>query len=907
MKLIKRFIGIFLAFSFMTISVSAQISDEDISLLLNDINSVSRYEELDEIISSGMLDELCVQTNGYTGGGGGSNRSLLMQLIFNEIPYYSAQTLADTYAAACEINSINSAAAPEDLLGIISSGMLDELCAQTNGYSGGSDNSDTQAAVALLFNGRPYNDAKYLADTYAAACIINSSNYAILKEYIENGFLSDIIGISMENYIKLSGTKQAAVIKECSGYKYVSLGEFAARFTNAVKMNSASSGGGGGSSSGSINDAAIILESNGSIPESIIDGNEYIIRYSGASMPECILAAAVYDSGGRMKSVSLTGYSGEQTYAEFSAPLSSGDTVKIIPLESLESMTPVKECETIKVSEYKSGITYYEGTLRDIYDYGMYLECTSVNGQASDVHISTTEQAYRYLGHSVRIIAYGYYTYSIEDLTEYDTVTLNSNQIENISASQIVSKTGSYEISSSAAFFEDGRSCVSEPSLIGDFEIILSKPAGSEKWDSVNILYYESGVVEYIGDGIYTENGIVFYIKPYTEVVGGNKDEIAPGSVISYCRSLKAYISTSSVSGRTEITEDGFAVIGGNSYKLYYTAEANEYYDEFTAYIDVFGNAVKLVPNLSEYKAGLVTSILYTENGTVYIEYMDENGEKNKYAAGCDILFNDIIISPENTAEIVEFPLYAKICIRDGNIAKLVLKSGTQIRMKYSSDAFVSNRIITDDSTIYYAGENYRLYTRDMLKNAMTTGHYADCLLFFEEDNPINPVCVYLYEEPTVIKLMIVSDVDTDNCTISGFIDGEYVCMKVSENMAGNIEEFTYTKLVCTPYEIIGYTEPVLLNDTQFTAVDSAKEVFTSGNVLKITDSYIVFGGYDWEYSIAQLADNVNVYTFDGEKIEKTNISAIVADPNRYGYGSYIQCMHTFSGKADSIIIYNAH
>lgn len=842
MKLIKMFIGIFLAFSFMTISVSAQISDEDISLLLNDINSVSRYEELDEIISSGILDE---------------------------------------------------------------------LCAQTNGYSGGSGNSDTQAAAELLFNERPYNDAKYLADTYAAACIINSSNYAILKEYIENGFLSDIISISMENYNILSGTKQAAVIKECSGCKYVSLHEFEARFTDAVIKNSASSGsggGGGGSSSGSINDAAIILESNGSIPESIIDGNEYIIRYSGASMPECILAAAVYDAGGRMKSVSLTGYSGEQTHVEFIAPLNSSDTIKIIPLESLESMTPVKECETIKVSEYKSGITYYEGTLRDIYDYGMYLECTSVNGQASDVQISTTEQAYRYLGHSVRIIAYGYYTYSIEDLTEYDMVTLNSNQIENISASQIVSNTGSYEISSAAAFFEDGRSCVSEPSLIGDFEIILSKPAGSEKWDSVNILYYVSRVVEYIGDGIYTDNGNVFYIKPYTEVVGGNKDEIAPGSVISYCRSLlKAYISTSSVSGRTEITEDGFAVIGGNSYKLYSTAEANEYYDEFTAYIDVFGNAVKLVPNLSEYKAGLVTSILYTENGTVYIEYMDENGEKSKYAAGCDILFDDMIISPEQTAAIAEFPLYAKICIRDGNIAKLVLKSGAPIRMKYSSDAFVSNSIITDDSTIYYAGENYRLYTRDMLKNAMTTGHYADCLLFFEEDNPINPVCVYLYEEPTVIKLMIVSDIDTDNCTISGFIDGEYVCMKVSENIAGNIEEFTYTKLVCTPYEIIGYREPVSLYSIPYTPVDSPMDVFTSGNVLKITDSYIVFGGYDREYSIAQLADNVNVYTFDGEKIEKTNISAIVADPNRYGYGSYIQCMHTFSGKADSIIIYNAH
>lgn len=840
MKLIKRFIGIFLAFSFMTISVSAQISDEDILLLLNDINSVSRYEELDEIISSGMPDE---------------------------------------------------------------------LCAQTNGYSGGIGNSDRQAAAELLFNERPYNDAKYLADTYAAACIINSSNYAILKEYIENGFLSDITGISMEKYIKLSGTKQAAVIKACSGYKYVRLGEFAARFKNAVSMNSAGSSGGGssggGGGGGGVDDAAIILESSGAIPESIIDGNEYIIRYSGASMPECTLAAAVYDAGGKMKSISLTGYSREQTYAEFIAPLSSGDTVKIIPLESLESMTPVKECETIKVSEYKSGITYYEGTLREIYDYGMYLECTSVNGQeqeASDVIRSTTEQAYRYLGHSVRLIAYGYYTYSIEDLTEYDTVTLNSAQIENISASQIVSKTGCYEISSAAAFFEDGRSVI-EPSLSGDFEIILSKPAGSEKWDSVNILYYESGVVEYIGDRIYTENGIVFYIKPYTEVVCGNKDEIVPGSVISYCRSLKAYISTSSVSGRTEITEDGCAVIGGNSYNLYYTAEANEYYDEFTAYIDVFGNAVKLVPNLSEYRSGLVTSILYNENGTLYIEYVDENGEKNKYVTECDILFNDCIISPEIAAEIAEIPLYAKICIRDGNIAKLVLTSGTPKNMKYSYDAFISDNIITDDSTVYYAGEKYRFYTQDMIKNTMTSGKYANCLLFFEEDNLINPVCVYLYDEPTVIKLMVVSDVDTDSCTISGFIDGEYVCMSVIEDIIGSIEPFAYGQIVCTADGIISYTELTKLYDTQYTAVDSAKEVFTCGNVIKITDNYIVFGDTDSEYSIAQLAYNVNVYAFDGESIEKTNISEIVADPHRYGYGSYIICMHTISGEADNIIL----
>ena len=843
MKLIKRFIGIFLAFSFMTISVSAQISDEDISLLLNDINSVSRYEELDEIISSGMPDELCAQTNGYSGGIGGS---------------------------------------------------------------------DTQAAAELLFNERPYNDAKYLADTYAAACIINSSNYAILKEYIENGFLSDITGISMENYIKLSQKAQAAVINECSGYKYVSLGEFAARFKNAVSMNSAGSGagssggssGGGSGGGGGVDDAAVILESSGSIPESIIDGNEYIIRYSGASMPECTLAAAVYDAGGRMKSVSLTGYSREQTYAEFSAPLSSGDTVKIIPLESLESMTPVKECETIKVSEYKSGITYYEGTLREIYDYGMHLECTSVNGQeqeVSDVIRSTTEQAYRYVGHSVRLIAYGYYTYSIEDLTEYDTVTLNSAQIENISASQIVSKTGSYEISSAAAFFEDGRS-VSEPSLSGDFEIILSKPADSEKWDSVNILYYESGVVEYIGDRIYTENGIVFYIEPYTEVVGGNKDEIAPGSVISYCRSLKAYISTSSVSGRTEITEDGRAVIGGNSYNLYYTAEANEYYDEFTAYIDVFGNAVKLVPNLSEYRSGLVTSIC-TENRTLYIEYVDENGEKNKYVTECDILFNDCIISPEIAAEIAEIPLYAKICIRDGNIAKLVLTNGTPKNMKYSYDAFISDNIITDDSTVYYAGENYRFYTQDMIKNTMTSGKYANCLLFFEEDNLINPVCVYMYDEPTIIKHMIVNGIDTDNCTISGFIDGEYICMKVSKNTAANIEEFSYVKLVCTAYEIIGYTVSESLYNIEYMPVNSAKEQLTCGHVFKITDSYIAFGYDDSEYSIAQLADNVNVYIFDDEKIEKTDISAIVADPNWYGYGSYIRCMHVASGKADTIII----
>lgn len=791
------------------------------------------------------------------------------------------------------------------VVSIIESGKLDELCLMINGYDKGCSAYEN---TAIMISGKNYSNAEQMAYEYAAACIIHSASYALLKEYIDSGFMRHIIGEDAERQYQAL-TEKKEVIQICKQRaKYCrDLSEFRDIFKNVVlseiKNNSSGSSGGGGSSGGSGRHGICVYEKDGTLPKKIIDNSEYKIKYDCGRREDEVVILAIYDNEQRMTRVEIS--STVKGCREISAKLTSNGSIKVFYFDSLENLVPNGACNKLNISKYLTDIKNYEGVVT--YLGGERITITQDDGET--VNLYADFPVYKYIGHRIKVTSLYEEIYEISDSTEYETAEFKSTDIEYASETEIKANETTYPISQTAVFYGNG-SEMTETDFSEDSDYILSKTVGEENWSTVSIFSYRSDIVDYTdGELIRGEINYRGTVMPYTEIFSDGKkispDEIKVGDVISDCGGYKLYISRKKVCGKASFEDDGITV-NGEKFSWYDAARSCEsYYDTVTAYIDIFGNAVKVVPDMTSYKLGLVTGI-YTEDNSVFIDYRDKNGELIKRRISGDAVADGNIMSAEILSEISNsVPFYGNIPVAED--ARVILKTGSRATLKYNAAAGLSSQgIITDENTEFYSlYENECIYyTHEELEKLCSLGSMYDAIVFFDEDNNINPKIVCFTSKLFVQKNMIVTE--SDGITVSGYVDGEKVTYKLSDALteSGAVPDVNrYLKIEYVKDEIIGYEVISLLDGISYTEVSNYKETFTCGTVIKKGNGYLVFGDSASMYSIVQITANTDFYTYGGDTVEKADINDIIADP-RAEYGSRITFMHVNSrGIAETVVV----
>ncbi len=751
---------------------------------------------------------------------------------------------------------VNSATGADSICRLIEEGQLDNLCHAINGYEIGCD--DPMAAAEFVFNGKTYDSCKVLADIYTAACIVNKNDRSILRANLENGFLIEVLGLDAQIYQKVE--QKNLVLEKLSRNKYTSAEEFRAEFVEVYKSLESNTSSGGSGGGGGFADAAGIFETDGTPADKIIDGNKYIIRYYGSAEGGAF-AAAVY-SGNKLKGVAVTDFDCDKQYSDVCLELENGDTVKAFLWESIDNMIPKRNMTEIDVSSYKPDIS--TGILIDSIN-GAIIEYTDSDGNVKTENFAAAFPTYKYLGHRVKVTSCKAYLCTIEDIEEYESVLLNYNDIDSFSLTEIVSGEKNYPISESAVFCLDGVRYSSIPYPDEEYEILLSRRSGSDKWENVSIMNFRTGVVEYIGDMVYFENGSRLSFSDYTDFVSDS--DMTVGSVVSYCHDVKAYVSNKKVYGKAEFADNGI-VIDGVEYKAA-NISAETIYDYYTAYLSTFGRIEKIVPDLSVYKTSLIVKS-YEEDGVVYAETAD--GEK--ISVPNEFIFFDEHHTAADLPVIMEEcdELYARFIESDGAAERLITRGGTTQQMTAFGGLLKCGSFITDSDTECYIFGNGKYRKTTVAECKFPDNGSYSCTLFFDEsDNTTTPICVVIGEY-SVSARFIADKIDAENKTVSGYIDGKYMTFKADETLLGAITPFSYGIIGRFGDEALYYRSIGILGENPV------------GTVKKVTDKYIIAG----EYNPLIFAKNLNVYIFDGSSIERASISDIVADPNGQGYGSYI-------------------
>lgn len=778
------------------------------------------------------------------------------------------------------LTRVNSVQNPEEMCAIIESGRLDTLGEELLKYTGGC--SDKSRTAEFIMN-RNFHNVYELAENYVFSCIVNRSNWEFVKEYCDNGLLLNICGLDEGLYQKLNSDSQTMVVQEVIGRWYKSIEDFRNAFYNAVEKFQVGGGGGGspGGSGSSARSEAILLDKDGLPAETAAEVSK--LRYLGWSFSGALITV-VYDSLGGMKSLNVTDYDCENTYADIPIKTADGDIVKAMLWDSLDEMSPRTDVITINPAENKNRIEYTECSV--VSAGNTHIDVMTDDGNTNHF-LALSGGMYRYLGHRVGITSVGAYILDIKDVQSYDMVTLKCNDIESASASSILAGETDYPLSAMAKFFYNGYETLFDVSLFSDesFEIILSKTTDSNTWDTINILSYNSGVVAYIGDGsyienggIYTEDGAKFELRKHLEIVGD--DEIKVGSVISYSE-FKVYISNETVYGKAEFTDDEVK-IGEKTFRMYHTVDVDTNYDMYTAYLDAFGNVVKLVPDKSVYDTCIITKVYYDGEKT----YADIVGGERILIDG-EVIYCGLRIIPEQLLYVAtSTPLYAKI-LNNGD-KKIIITEGEIIEMKYSDGMLLSSKAIAEPGTpmCIFDGEEY---TPCILEKGILNNYTYQCTVFFDEDNKINPayVCV---NYGSVDKIIIITDADPDNGIISGYCEGKYVTFKC--NFANNDVIFACIRAECIGDKIMSYTS--------YGFIDSGYV----GRVIKKGSGYIVCGNPE-EYEIIKMSDDVSIYLYDGNSLIPADFSDIIADSNGSGYGSYVRYMYKSGNDAKIIVLDN--
>lgn len=770
-----------------------------------------------------------------------------------------------------EVNSVQNS---EEMCAIIESGKLDTLGKELLKYTGGC--SDTSRTAYFIMN-RNFQNVYELAENYVFSCIVNRSHWGFVKEYCDNGLLLNMCALDEGLYQKLNSDSQTMVVKEALNRGYNSIEDFRNAFYNAVKMLQVS-GGGGGSGSSAPRSEAILLDKDGLPAETAAEVSK--LRYLGWSFSGALITV-VYDSLGGMKSLNVTDYDCENTYADIPIKTTDGDYVKAMLWDSLDEMSPRTEFITINPAENKNRVEYTECSV--VSAGNTHIDVMTDDGNTNHF-LALSGGMYRYLGHRVGITSVGSYILDIKDVQSYDTVTLRCNDIDTASLSSISTGKVNYPISSAAKFFDCGRETQfyipDEP-----FEIILSKPADSDTWDTINILDYKSGVVEYIGDGsyienggIYTEDGAKLELRKYLEVA--SDCEIKIGSVVSYC-DFKVYISNETVYGKAEFTDDKVK-IGEKTFHMYNTVDVDTDYDMYTAYLDAFGNVVKLVPDKSVYDTCIITKV-YNDGEKTYADIV--GGER--ILIDGEVIYCGLRIMPEILPSAAASGLlYAKIL--DSDEKKVIITEGEIMQMEYSDGTLSSKQAIAERGTpmCLFSEEKYMPCVLE--KGILNNHSKYQCTVFFDEDNRINPV--YVCVNTTSEKIIIITDVDTENGIISGYCDGKYVTYKCS--YANSDDIFNCVRAKCIGDEIISYISCGLIGSGAV------------GRVIQKGSGYIVCGNPE-EYEIIRMSDDVSIYLYDGNSLIPSDFSDIIADSNDFGYGSYVRYMYRSGNDAKIIVLDN--
>lgn len=770
------------------------------------------------------------------------------------------------------LTEVNSAQNSEEMYAVIESGRLDTLGGELFGYTGGC--SDTARTTDFIMGNREFLNAYELAENYVFSCIVNSSNWGFVKEYCDNGLLLNICGLDEGLYRKLNSSSQTNVVREVLNREYNSINEFCDAFYYVIKRYQVS-GGGSGSAAPS---EAILLDKDGLPAETAAEVSK--LRYLGWSYSGALITV-VYDSLGVMKSLNVTDYDCENNYADIPVKTADGDSVKAMLWESLDEMSPRTEGITINPAENKNRVEYTECSV--VSAGNTHIDVMTDDGNTNHF-LALSGGMYKYLGHRVGITSVGPYILDITDMQSYDTVTLRCSDIDTASLSGISTGEVNYPISSEAKFFNCGYETQfyipDEP-----FEIILSKPADSDTWDTINILEYKSGVVAYIGDGsyienggIYTEDGAKLELRKYLEIASDCEMKI--GSVVSYC-DFKVYISNETVYGKAEFTDDGVK-IGEKTFRMYNTVDINTNYDMYTAYLDAFGNIVKLVPDKSVYDTCIITKV-YNEGEKTYADIV--GGER--ILIDGEVIYCGLRIEPKILPNAAGSSLlYAKIL--DSGEKKVIITEGKIMQMEYSDGMLSSKKAIAERGTpmCLCSGEKYMPCVLE--KGILNNYSIYQCTVFFDEDNKINPV--YVCVNTTVEKIIIITDADPENGIISGYCDGKYVTYKC--DCASSDDIFNCVRAECIGDEIISYTSCGL--------IDSG----AVGRVIKKGSGYIVCGNPE-EYEIIKMSDDVSIYLYDGNSLTPAGFSDIIADSNGSCYGSYVRYMYKSINDAKIIVLEN--
>ncbi len=795
------------------------------------------------------------------------------------------------------IATVNSGDVPA-VISLIESGRLDELCSITNGYDRGCTAVER---TAIIITGKNYDNPQIVADKYAAACIITSDSIGVLEAYLDSGFMWSVIGDDVkEKYNRLSDADRNYVLKQCKTRDYGNLNDFRTFFdkavANAMSSNTNSGSGGGG--------GIRIYEQDGTLPRKIDGNKEYKIEYYCGGRDDSVVVFAAYDGDGRMTNVAQSSVTDD--YREIFAKLSADGVIKLFRLESLENLIPNGVCDKMIISEYLANIKDYEGVVSNISGESISLDTDG----GETMNFNADFPVYRYIGHRVKITALYNDVYEISDAAEYETVEFKSTDIESVSPAEIRVNGTAYPISRSIEFYCNG-SLMSVADFPGNSEYILSRRTGDEDWSIVNILSYRSDIVDYSNDGtIRGETDYFDTILPHTEIVLDGEiisaADIKPGDVISYCDRYKICVSRDKVNGKAAFEDDGLTV-GGRKYLWYDTVIAcKSYYSAVTAYLDMFGNVVKAVPDMTAYKPGFVTRI-YSEDDVVYADCMTVDGNLIKRRMSGEVVMNGERVSAETLLSTYgSEPLYANM--PEDEDASVIFKTGITATLSYNSaiGQLSTNGIITDETAGFFAlRKNAPVhYTREELKELCTDGYKYSAIVFFDYDNNINPKLVCFTSELSKQKNMIVTE--NDGITVSGYVDGEKVTYKLSESLMGSDAAACmncYAKIKYSKDEIVGLEIISELDGNEYKEVSQRGDTFTCGTVIRKGNGYLSFGNSAYESSIAQITADTDFYTYDGNKVEKSGIGDITADP-RGELGSVISFMHVNSrGIAETVVV----
>lgn len=852
------------------------------------------------------------------------------------------------------VDIINNSETYEDIVPFITDDTFNNLCVEYNTYSDGYSDNSVDYISKFLFESIPYENEKLLADIYAAACILSFENYYITYEYLENGFLIELTNCYKYNYLSSSGKRKVA--QELSHETPYEFYELCDTLEKIVSDNQSSSGGscGSGSSSGSSGSnsgsgggsgAKIPVSSvrsfntDGSVPNKITDNTIYTVKYTDISSDydKSIILFAVYDKNGRLKTLRNQEYSCTESEYNENLILDSTDTVKIIRLDSFENIMPLYAPKIIDLSEYEDKVIIYEGILTEASETQLCLNCSKItqNGITTDFYDTVflcgyEKPVYKYVGCNVRIALYDSNVYNFELLEERDFAVLNCKDIANFSMSEISTLEENYSISPDAYFFLDSFSDnnITDSILedIAQCEVVLSKPKDSIQWNSVNFITFCSYVVEYTdaeNGSIYIDNGIINTNKS-SEFIYNNQPasfaDIKPGCIISVGLNT-IIINDKTVNGKAELS-DSFVTIDEESFMFDPYIDFDNYYENYTAYIDAFGYAVKLVPDKSILKDIFITAANENNNGTT-IKYNDMTG--TEYSA---LITEDTIIVADNLlySELILNEIlaangyvFAQISPKDDTIGYLYLYTKDKDTKFTNKNEFnllaCPDAVITNDTkfVIYNSDNDKYSYCgcREVMKT-FSANETVNARIYFCDDDLLHAAYIYVPITSSMLTkngILYTTAVDYENNTVSGFINGEAVTFTVSPDIMIDIDAFCAYKVGYIENELTYSEYKTDLSLIGYYGVSSNGISFAKGYVRDLEDGYMVISDNDYSsvsFSTAALSKSVNVYIYNhihGTFI-KSNLSEIIADPNGIGFGSFVSCMYTVNGAATDIVIY---